>query len=224
MCGIAGFWAPRGLDQSAPPVLERMTSAIGHRGPDDAGCWSDPRIGLALGHRRLSVVDLSPGGHQPMASHQGRYVIIFNGEIYNFQDLRAELETKGARFRSESDTEVMLAAMELHGVVPAIQQFGGMFAFVLFDRLENRLHLVRDRLGEKPLYCGWAGDVLLFASELKALREHPAWRGEIDRGALTLFLRHGYIPAPYSIYVGIRKVLPGTVLTFQLGVPRAEPA
>ncbi len=158
-----------------------------------------------------------------MASHQGRYVIIFNGEIYNFQDLRAELETKGARFRSESDTEVMLAAMELHGVVPAIQQFGGMFAFVLFDRLENRLHLVRDRLGEKPLYYGWAGDVLLFASELKALREHPAWRGEIDRGALTLFLRHGYIPAPYSIYSGIRKVLPGTVVTFQLGASRTEP-
>jgi asparagine synthase (glutamine-hydrolysing) len=159
-----------------------------------------------------------------MASREGRYIIIFNGEIYNFRDLRAELEAYGARFRSQSDTEVMLAAIERQGIAGAVRRFVGMFAFALFDRLENRLHLVRDRLGEKPMYYGWSGDVLLFGSELKALREHPAWRGDIDRGALALFLRHGYIPAPYSIYSGIRKVLPGTVLTFQLGVPRAEPA
>jgi asparagine synthase (glutamine-hydrolysing) len=200
-----------------------MTSAIRHRGPDDAGSWSDRRIGLALGHRRLSVIDLSPEGHQPMASGEGRYIIIFNGEIYNFRELRAELEAYGARFRSQSDTEVMLAAIERQGIAGAVRQFAGMFAFALFDRLENRLHLVRDRLGEKPMYYGWSGEVLLFGSELKALREHPAWRGEIDRGALALFLRHGYIPAPYSIYRGIRKVLPGTVLTFQLGAPRSEP-
>lgn len=223
MCGITGIWAPGGLDESALLVLDRMTSALRHRGPDDGGCWSDARLGVALGHRRLSVIDLTPEGHQPMASREGRYIIIFNGEIYNFLELRAELEGYGARFRSQSDTEVMLAAIERHGVVRAVRQFVGMFAFALFDRLENRLHLVRDRLGEKPLYYGWVGDVLLFGSELKALREHPAWRGEIDRGALALFLRHGYVPAPYSIYSGIRKVLPGTILTFELGAPRSEP-
>jgi asparagine synthase (glutamine-hydrolysing) len=200
-----------------------MTAAIRHRGPDDAGCWSDTRIGLALGHRRLSIIDLSPEGHQPMASREGRYIISFNGEIYNFRELRAELEAYGARFRGQSDTEVMLAAIERGGIGRAVRQFTGMFAFALVDRLENRLHLVRDRLGEKPLYYGWSGDVLLFGSELKALRAHPAWRGEIDRGALALFLRHGYIPAPYSIYTGIRKVLPGTVLTFEIGTPRSEP-
>src|SRR2546429_1118575 len=224
MCGITGFWSSGGLDESALAVLGNMTTAIRHRGPDDTGCWSDSRVGLALGHRRLSVIDLSTEGRQPMVSASGRYVIIFNGEVYNFLELRAELMAQGARFRGDSDTEVMLAVIERDGVLDGTQRFAGMFAFALFDRLENRLHLVRDRLGEKPLYYGWAGDVLLFGSELKGLRQHPAWRGEIDRGTLALFLRHGYIPAPYSIYVGIRKVLPGTVLTFQLGVPRAEPA
>lgn len=223
MCGLAGFWSPGGLDESAVAVLGRMTSAIRHRGPDDAGCWSDARVGVALGHRRLSIIDLSPQGHQPMASRGDRYIIIFNGEIYNFLELRAELEAYGARFRGQSDTEVILAAIERQGVVGAVQRFAGMFAFAVFDRLTNRLHLVRDRLGEKPLYYGWVGHVLLFGSELKALRAHPAWRGEIDRSALAVFLRHGYIPAPYSIYSGIRKVLPGTVLTFEFGPARSEP-
>jgi asparagine synthase (glutamine-hydrolysing) len=224
VCGIAGFWVPRGLDESAEAVLGRMTAAIRHRGPDDTGCWSDPRIGVALGHRRLSVIDLSPEGRQPMTSPQGRYVIVFNGEIYNFLELRAELEAGGTVLRSHSDTEVMLAVFEREGVEAAVRRFAGMFAFALFDRRENRLHLVRDRLGEKPLYYGWAGDVLLFGSELKALRQHPAWRGEIDRGALALFLRHGFVPAPYSIYSGIRKTLPGTILTFALGAARSEPS
>jgi asparagine synthase (glutamine-hydrolysing) len=211
------------LDESALAVVGRMTSAIRHRGPDDDGCWWDSRLGLALGHRRLSVIDLSSEGHQPMASRHNRYIIIFNGEIYNFLELRGELAASGARFRGQSDTEVMLAAIERYGVLAAVQRFAGMFAFVLLDSLENRLHLVRDRLGEKPLYYGWAGDTLLFGSELKALRAHPSWRGEIDRNALALFLRHGYVPAPYSIYAGIRKVLPGTILTFQLGAPQSEP-
>src|SRR2546425_961824 len=180
MCGIVGFWTPGGLTESALPVLGRMTSAIRHRGPDDTGCWSDASIGLALGHRRLSVIDLSPEGHQPMVSRQGRYVMIFNGEIYNFLELRAELKAYGGRFRSQSDTEVMLAAIERRGIVDAVRQFAGMFAFVAFDRLERRLHLVRDRLGEKPLYYGWSGDVLLFGSELKALREHPGWRSALS--------------------------------------------
>jgi asparagine synthase (glutamine-hydrolysing) len=200
-----------------------MTGAIRHRGPDDEGCWLDASVGLALGHRRLSVIDLSPEGHQPMASRDGRYVIAFNGEIYNFRDLRVELEAGGARFRGQSDTEVMLAAIERHGVHAAVGRFTGMFAFALFDRAERRLHLVRDRLGEKPMYYGWSNDTLLFGSELKALRSHPAWRGEIDRGALALFLRHGYVPAPYSIYKDVRKVLPGTVVTFRLDGTRVEP-
>ncbi len=223
MCGIVGFWTPGGLGESATEVLSRMSSAIRHRGPDDSGCWSDPAIGLALGHRRLSVIDLSAGAHQPMASHAGRFIMVFNGEIYNFLDLRAELEASGVSFRSQSDTEVMLAAMERRGVVDAVRQLTGMFAFAVFDRSNRRLHLVRDRLGEKPLYYGWAGDTLLFGSELKALRAHPAWSGEVDRGALALFLRHGFVPAPYSIYKTIRKVMPGTVVTFQVGERRSEP-
>jgi asparagine synthase (glutamine-hydrolysing) len=223
MCGIAGFWSPGGLDESAIAVLGKMTSAIRHRGPDDAGCWSDSRLGIALGHRRLSVIDLSPEGRQPMTSASGRYVIIFNGEIYNFVDLRRHLEAEAVRFRGHSDTEVMLAAIERDGILKATQRFAGMFGFALFDRRENLLHLVRDRLGEKPLYHGRAGDVLLFGSELKALRAHPAWRGEVDRNALALFLRHNYVPAPYSIYKGIRKVMPGTIATFNLNAPVAEP-
>src|SRR5438094_253297 len=196
MCGIAGFWSPGGLDESAIPVIGRMTTAIRHRGPDDAGCWSDSRVGIALGHRRLSVIDLSPEGRQPMTSVSGRYVIVFNGEIYNFLELRKQLENEGVRFRGHSDTEIMLATIERDGILKATQLFAGMFAFALLDRRDNRLHLVRDRLGEKPLYHGRAGNVLLFGSELKALRAHPAWRGGVDRGALALLLRHSYVPAP----------------------------
>jgi len=158
-----------------------------------------------------------------MSSRDGRYIMIFNGEIYNFLELRADLEASGIRFRGRSDSEVMLAAIERQGVMGAVQEFAGMFAFAVVDRLEHRLHLVRDRMGEKPLYYGWAGDVMLFGSELKALREHPAWSAEIDRGALTLFLRYGFIPGPYSIYRGIRKVLPGSIVTFQLGSSGSEP-
>jgi asparagine synthase (glutamine-hydrolysing) len=223
MCGITGFWMPGGLDEAAGQVLGRMASAIRHRGPDDSGCWLDASDGLALGHRRLSVIDLSPDGRQPMVSPGGRYLITFNGEIYNFLALRAELEGRGVSFRSHSDTEVLLAAIECDGLVAALRRSSGMFAFALVDRREKRLHLVRDRLGEKPLYYGWAGESLLFGSELKALRQHPAWQGGVDRGALALFLRHGYVPAPHSIYRGVRKVVPGTVVTFALGMGRAEP-
>ena len=223
MCGIAGFWSSRGLDDSALSTIGGMTSAIRHRGPDDSGCWIDAQVGLALGHRRLSIIDLSPEGRQPMTSRDGRYVIVFNGEIYNFRELRADLENQGVQFRGHSDTEVMLAAVERHGIERAVREFAGMFAFALFDRAEARLHLVRDRLGEKPLYYGWSGDILLFGSELKGLRSHPGWGGEIDRGALALFLRHAYVPAPYSIYKGIRKVVPGTIATFALDAPRTDP-
>lgn len=214
MCGIAGF-----LDSSArsgPETLEtivsRMRDTLSHRGPDDAGAWVDATAGIALGHRRLSILDLSPEGHQPMFSPEGRWAIVFNGEIYNFLELRKELEEAGFVFRGHSDTEVMLAAVCRWGVEKAVQRFNGMFAFALWDCLEGELWLARDRLGKKPLYYGWTGTVFLFGSELKALRAHPEFRGRIDRGSLALYLRLGYIPSPYSIYEGIGKLAPGTLV------------
>ena len=214
MCGIAGFWNPHGLNEGhARDILTDMTNVIRHRGPDDSGSWTDAAAGIALGFRRLSILDLSPTGHQPMESETSRYVIIFNGEIYNFQELRRELLNGGHRFRGRSDTEVLLAAVSAWGVQEALQRFNGMFAFALWDRELRTLHLARDRAGEKPLYYGWMGDTLLFGSELKALQAHPSFRGEIDRNALALFFRRGYVPGPYSIYLGIQKLPPGTFLT-----------
>jgi len=192
-----------------------MTDAIPHRGPDDAGSWRDERTNLWLGFRRLAILDLSPAGHQPMLSASGRFVIVFNGEIYNFAALRDELASRGATFRGHSDTEVLLAGMERWGVHQAIGRVKGMFAIAVYDREDHSLHLIRDRLGEKPLYYGVFDGTLLFGSELKALRAHPAWHGEVDRGALALYLRHNYVPAPYSIYSGVRKVTPGTIVTFR---------
>ncbi len=195
-------------------IVETMASLLRHRGPDDSGVWVDRESGLALGHRRLSIIDLSPTGHQPMCSVCERYVIVFNGEIYNFQELRTELEGRGAvaGWRGHSDTEVLLAAIAHFGVEAAVKRCVGMFAFALWDREERTLTLARDRIGEKPLYYGWQGGVLLFGSELKALRAHPAFRAEIDRDVLALFLRHNYVPTPYSIYKGIYKLPPGTYL------------
>jgi asparagine synthase (glutamine-hydrolysing) len=215
MCGITGFLD---LNHSAPAetlqaTAKHMSDALRHRGPDDSGEWADPRCGIALGFCRLSIVDLSPAGHQPMLSADGRYGIVFNGEVYNFSQLRMELAGLGHAFQGHSDTEVMLAAICQWGIQDAVRHFNGMFAFALWDRQERQLHLVRDRLGIKPLYYGWAGSVFLFGSELKALKAHPAFRAEIDRGALALYLRHNYIPAPYTIYTGIYKLLPGTILT-----------
>ena len=215
MCGIAGFWTPERLAEPFPAVLRAMTCAIEHRGPDDAGAWLDDEVGVGLGHRRLSILDLSPAGHQPMPSASGRYQLVFNGEIYNFLEVRGELERAGVRFRSRSDTEVILEAVERFGLVPALERLAGMFAIALWDRQERALHLVRDRIGEKPLYYGWVGNALVFGSELKALRAFPRWRAPVDRGALALFLRHGYVPAPYSIYEGVSKVVPGRIVTFR---------
>lgn len=217
MCGIAGF-----LDSSqdvADPerVLSRMTDALVHRGPDDRGFWLDREAGIGLGHRRLSILDLSPTGHQPMVSACGRYVVIFNGEIYNHLRLRQELESISPaisdRWRGSSDTETLLAVVAALGTEAALKKYVGMFAFALWDRETRRLTLARDRLGEKPLYYGWQGKIFLFGSELKALREHPAFRGEINRDALALYMRHNCIPAPYSIYQGIYKLPPGMWLT-----------
>ena len=211
MCGIAGYLA-RGTapdDACMRAELLAMTVAIQHRGPDDSGLWCDPAAGIALGHRRLSIVDLSPLGHQPMSSPHGRYVIVFNGEIYNYRDLRAELQSHGAQFRGSSDTEVLLAAMEHWGVERALQRASGMFALAVWDAAERRLILARDRFGEKPLYFGEFAGLLGFASELKALRAHSSFAGDIDRDALALLLMHGCIPAPRSIYSNIHKLLPG---------------
>lgn len=226
MCGIAGL-----LEKNTPLDLNavqdsvrRMTSAIILRGPDDGDIWVDQDAGIALGHRRLSIVDLSPAGHQPMFSACGRYVIAFNGEVYNYKDIRKDLDSLNVApmWRGHSDTEVMLAAISHWGLDAAVGRFVGMFAFALWDRKERTLHLVRDRLGEKPIYYGWVGNTFLFGSELKALRAHPAWRGEIDRNALTLLLRHNYIPAPYSIFKGINKVLPGTIVTIRPNATSAD--
>jgi asparagine synthase (glutamine-hydrolysing) len=222
MCGIAGYWhrSPQFSQEQSHGIVTAMTDALVRRGPDSSGIWIDPDAGIALGHRRLAILDLSPEGAQPMLSPQGRYAIVFNGEIYNFGVLRSELSQLGHQFRGHSDTEVMLAAITEWGVTAAVGKFIGMFAFALWDIQERVLHLCRDRLGEKPLYYGWVGDTLLFGSELKALVAHPQWQGEIDRNALALFVRNGYIPAPYSIYQGIGKLPPGTIVSMPQSQPR----
>jgi len=230
MCGLAGFLdrGPGREPAAMAAIAGRMADTLRHRGPDDSGVWVDPAAGVALAHRRLSILDLSALGRQPMASESGDWVLIYNGEIYNFAELRAELESRGHRFRGHSDTEVMLAAFEEWGLPAALDRFNGMFAFAAWHRPDRTLYLARDRLGKKPLYYGWAGNVFLFASELKALRAHPAFEGEIDPGAVALLLRHNYIPHPYSIYRGIRSLAPATVLAMSNSVragelPRAVP-
>jgi asparagine synthase (glutamine-hydrolysing) len=217
VCGIAGLIL-HDSSVEADGLLGQaraMANAIVHRGPDDSGEWSDPALGIALAHRRLSIVDLSPAGHQPMASAGGRYVIAFNGEIYNHLDLRRDIEASGKApgWRGHSDTETLLAALGAWGIEDTLKRCVGMFAFSVWDRESRTLTLARDRLGEKPLYYGWQGKVFMFASEMKALKAHPAFRGEVDRNVLALFLRHNYVPAPYSIYQGIAKLPPGAYLT-----------
>jgi len=213
MCGIAGFIGAKNRDkEQLLAITVAMTDSLVHRGPDDSGTWVDENAGVALGHRRLSIIDLSAAGHQPMLSHSGRYVIAYNGEIYNFRDVRKELEHEGADFRGDSDTEVLLTAIDTWGIENAVKRLVGMFAFVLWDREQSRICLGRDRLGEKPLYYGWQGNTFMFASELKALKTCPDWQGEINRDAMSLYMRHNYIPAPYSIYKNVYKLLPGKLL------------
>lgn len=223
MCGIAGYWhrVPQLSQEQSYGVITAMTDALVQRGPDSSGVWLDPDLGIALGHRRLAILDLSPEGAQPMLSQQGRYVMVFNGEIYNFGELRSGLSQLGHQFRGHSDTEVMLAAFMEWGVTAAVGKFVGMFAFAIWDTEARVLHLGRDRMGEKPLYYGWVGETLLFGSELKALVTHPQWQGEIDRDALALFVRQGYIPAPHSIYAGINKLPPGTILSLPVSQAQA---
>jgi asparagine synthase (glutamine-hydrolysing) len=221
MCGFAGFLGaiPFHAKTEQQALLKRMTDTITYRGPDDAGYWCDGEHGIGLGHRRLSIIDLSPAGHQPMQSSASRYVIAFNGEIYNHLCMRKELESGGnaPAWRGHSDTETLLAGFDAWGIQKTVERAVGMFAFAVWDRQTATLTLGRDRIGEKPLYYGWQGRgsdaAFLFGSELKALRAHPWFENTIDRGALCLQMRHSYIPAPYSIYQGIAKLPPGCLLT-----------
>jgi len=214
MCGITGYWQqPYASREELVHRIQHMANSLAHRGPDDEGIWVDENVGVALGHRRLSIVDLSPSGHQPMTSNCGCFVISYNGEVYNFAEIRKELESTGHTFRGHSDTEVILAAIVEWGLEATVKRSIGMFALALWDRKLRRLSLVRDRIGIKPLYYGWMGSTLLFGSELKALRAHPDFIPEVDRDSLTLLLRHNAIPSPYSIYRGIHKLPPGCILT-----------
>ena len=216
MCGIAGFVSFDGAGNADDlrATAARMAARLAHRGPDDDGTWVDAPVGVALGFRRLRIIDLTEAGAQPMTSASGRYVIVFNGEVYNFERLRYELESAAAApsWRGHSDTEVMLACFEAWGVRAAVGRFIGMFAFALWDRQERALILARDRAGVKPLYVSGQGRRLLFASQLDALAAHPDFSMAIDRGAAALYARLGYVPAPLSIARGVRKLLPGTLL------------
>jgi asparagine synthase (glutamine-hydrolysing) len=225
MCGIAGYLgASAAFDPSAgPEVLRRMGQAIAHRGPDHADVWVDADAQVGLVHRRLSIVELSEAGNQPMPSAGGRFVMVFNGEIYNHLDLRERLGEAAPSWRGHADTETLLAGFEAWGVEETITQCVGMFALAVWDRKQRELTLTRDRLGEKPLYYGWQGGTLLFGSELKALRAHPAFAAPVNRDALCLLLRHNAISAPHSIFQGIAKLVPGSLLTLSLAQRDAEP-
>ncbi|MEL1263095.1 asparagine synthase (glutamine-hydrolyzing) [Pseudoxanthomonas putridarboris] len=226
MCGIAGALSPglRHHGDALHALGRRMGDAIAHRGPDDAGTWADATAGVVLSHRRLSIVDLSPEGHQPMASADGRWVVAFNGEIYNHAALRAELAGLGHAFRGHSDTEVLLCAIAQWGVEAALERGNGMLALAAWDRVERVLWLARDRVGKKPLYYGWTTDrTFVFGSELAALRACPSLRAEVDPDALALLLRLDYIPAPYSILQGIRKLPAGSLLRLDASAPDAVP-
>lgn len=228
MCGLTGFLAPASSwPDDASECVRRMAAALHHRGPDDGGVWADAESGIALAHRRLSILDLSPAGHQPMVSATGRYVVAFNGEIYNHLDLRKKLDglpvdsgvgfsdrQVGRPWRGHSDTETLLAAFEAWGVERTLTNAVGMFAIALWDRETRLLTLARDRMGEKPLYYGWVRGVLAFGSELKALRAFPGFDNSIERRALALYMRHNYVPAPWSIYENIWKLPPGCFVQF----------
>jgi asparagine synthase (glutamine-hydrolysing) len=216
MCGIAGFWAARSASvETLERAASQMADTLAHRGPDGEGVWVDAEAGVGLGHRRLSIVDLSDAARQPMVSITGRYVITYNGEIYNFREIARELIALGSRPNANSDTAVLLAAVERWGLVPAVRRCNGMFAFAIWDRKERTLALVRDRLGIKPLYVHQSGDALLFGSELKALRRHPAFRPFLDENAIQAYLRYRYVPAPGTIYRNTIKLKAGHILTIE---------
>ena len=211
MCGFAGYIQRGGIcEEQARSITTAMADVIAHRGPDDSGVWVDGKAGIAFAHRRLSVLELSPAGHQPMVSPSGRFVIVYNGEIYNHLALRGRLEN--ILWRGHSDTETLLAAIDAWGVSATLKKCVGMFAFALWDRKNRVLTLARDRLGEKPLYYGWQGRTFFFGSELKALNAHPEFIGEVERKALALSLLFSCVPGSFSIYKGIQKLTPGTFI------------
>ncbi|TKT72413.1 asparagine synthase (glutamine-hydrolyzing) [Afipia massiliensis] len=219
MCGIAGLFRPCGSNsRDLANCIGLMTATLFKRGPDADGIWTDNDRGIALGHRRLSILDLSDAGAQPMRSECGRFTLTFNGEIYNHLAIRSELELANAApiWRGHSDTETLLYAVRYWGVQETLQRLNGMFAFAVWDSRESVLTLCRDRFGEKPLFYGWIGDDLAFASELKAFYAHPKWRGSINRDALTAFMRYSYVPAPWSIWEGVRKLTPGSFVVFSV--------
>jgi asparagine synthase (glutamine-hydrolysing) len=223
VCGICGFVEPssRWRPDAITGIIRAMADSLAHRGPDGDGVWIDEEAGIAFGHRRLAIVDLSPLGRQPMESSDGRLVLTYNGEIYNHLELRAELESAGVRLRGHSDTEVLVEACALWGVGRVVKRLIGIFALALWNRAERRLVLVRDQIGVKPLYWGeLGGDFgggLMFASELKALRAYPGWNPEPDRDAMASYFRFNYVPEPHSIYRGVKKLPPGSMLTWEPG-------
>ena len=221
MCGLVGWLAPPGSDSTElDAAVDRMSATLVHRGPDDAGRWTDAAAGVGLGFRRLSILDLSPTGHQPMLSADGRYACVFNGEVYNHRDLRAELEGRGARFRGTSDTEVIVEAAAAYGAEATVGRLWGMFALALWDRVERRLLLARDRLGKKPLYVARLGAAgWLFGSELKAFHVVDGFRRETDPRAVAAYLRYGYVPSPLAIFRDTWKLEPGTYSVLRFGEP-----
>lgn len=222
MCGITGILSRRSVDT---PTLAAMTSQLVHRGPDADGLWVDQRAGIGLGHRRLSIIDLSEAGTQPMTSHDGRFVIVFNGEIYNHYALRAELETAGlVSWQGHSDTETLLMCISRWGLSRTLQKAVGMFAFALWDCSERVLTLVRDRMGEKPLYYGWVAGAFVFGSELKALTRFTGFDNPVNRRAVDHLVRWAYVPSPWSIYKDIYKLVPGTFLTVSVDQSHSPPA
>lgn len=223
MCGIAGFLSGKNIE-NAEQILKSMGEEISHRGPDDFGVWCDVEEGIGFSHRRLSILDLSPLGHQPMQSVSARYMMIFNGEIYNHLEIRDNLEKEygSIEWRGHSDTETILKSIDLKGIKETVISLVGMFAIALWDKENKELTLVRDRMGEKPLYYGWQGETFLFGSELKSFKIHSSFVNEIDKNALSLYFRYNYVPAPYSIYKGINKLIPGSILTISLKSPNEK--
>ena len=223
MCGITGLYSlePYPDRQALHRTAKAMTDAIAHRGPDSHDLWQDPEAPLVLGHRRLAIIDLTEAGHQPMESKSGRYMMVYNGEIYNFRKIREELiRSFDEKFRGTSDTEIILCALERWGLEPMLARLNGMFAIAIWDRKAKALHFARDRFGKKPLYIGWASSTLVFGSELKALMQHPDFSRDINRSALTSYMRFRYVPAPLSIFKNIWHIPPGYRLSLDLHLLR----
>ena len=227
MCGITGYctFSNNNSYEQLESIINKMSDSLSSRGPDDKGFWIDSNKGIALGHRRLSILDLSSSGRQPMVSNNQRYIISFNGEIYNFKDLKTILIKKGYNFKSNTDTEVMLMSFEEWGIKDSLQRFDGMFAFVVWDRNKNEFWLARDKIGEKPLYYGFQNQKFFFGSELKSIHSNSFFKPVVDKDALSMFLKYSYVPSPLSIYKGIKKLQPGHYVNLKdpFKIPNPKP-